>query len=310
MSKSNTFLGIGALICVFLIVFLNYKSKNQIIGPRILIGSSLYKQKCVDLYIKERSPDPKLIVRPPLKEMPKDMANEFTMNGKMPNTKNWYFNEVYSDSASESKKVNQEITLLEFAKNVEKARNKQAMPTYGDSVLNNLMEGYSSRVKDKSVIVIGTQSPWVEAIAYNHGAKFITTLDYTRKKYLITNMKWYHVNDFLDERIKSREIEDFDVAMSFSSIEHSGLGRYGDPLNPNGDIDAVQQMHCLLRPRGLLFLAIPASLDGSSYMEFNAQRVYGKVRLEALFKGWKLLNQTRDSLGIHGIYVLEKIETL
>ena len=28
------------------------------------------------------------------------------------------------------------------------------------------------------------------------------------------------------------ELEEFDFAASYSSIEHSGLGRYGDPLNP------------------------------------------------------------------------------
>ena len=33
----------------------------------------------------------------------------------------------------------------------------------------------------------------------------------------------------------------FDAVVSFSSIEHSGLGRYGDALNPWGDLIASAQ---------------------------------------------------------------------
>jgi len=37
----------------------------------------------------------------------------------------------------------------------------------------------------------------------------------------------------MQERLESLYL--FDMVFSFSSIEHDGLGRYGDPLNPNGD---------------------------------------------------------------------------
>ena len=37
----------------------------------------------------------------------------------------------------------------------------------------------------------------------------------------------------------------FDVVFTYSSVEHSGLGRYGDPLNPAGDLMAAasNQLH-------------------------------------------------------------------
>ena len=41
-----------------------------------------------------------------------------------------------------------------------------------------------------------------------------------------------------DER---RQKLNFDAVVSFSSIEHSGLGRYGDALNPWGDLIASAQ---------------------------------------------------------------------
>ena len=34
-------------------------------------------------------------------------------------------------------------------------------------------------------------------------------------------------------------LEKFDIMVSFSSLEHSGLGRYGDELNPWGDLIAM-----------------------------------------------------------------------
>ena len=54
-------------------------------------------------------------------------------------------------------------------------------------------------------------------------------------------------------------MENFDVAMSFLSIEHTGLGRYGDALSPYGDVDADKQVHCMLKPGVLFFLALPTS---------------------------------------------------
>ena len=44
----------------------------------------------------------------------------------------------------------------------------------------------------------------------------------------------------------------FALALSISSFEHDGLGRYGDPLNPEGDLAAMAQMEVRVRVRSLL----------------------------------------------------------
>ena len=139
-------------------------------------------------------------------------------------------------------------------------------------------------------------------------ASQITTLDYTRKIYELDRLVWLHVNDYLDDLIsKKKELEQFDNSASFSSIEHSGLGRYGDPLSPEGDIDAVQQVHCLLKPNGLFWLGLPTSHDDSSFIEFNAHRVYGSKRLRLLFRGWNVLDAVRCRDNEHSIFLIEKI---
>ena len=54
-------------------------------------------------------------------------------------------------------------------------------------------------------------------------------------------------------------------------IEHIGLGRYGDPLDPDGDLKAIGELVRVLAPGGNLLVATPV---GRPRVEFNAHRVY------------------------------------
>ena len=53
---------------------------------------------------------------------------------------------------------------------------------------------------------------------------------------------------------RSDDIALFDLTVSYSGIEHDGLGRYGDPINPEGDISAMREMWLLTRPGGILLV--------------------------------------------------------
>jgi SAM-dependent methyltransferase len=54
-------------------------------------------------------------------------------------------------------------------------------------------------------------------------------------------------------------------------IEHIGLGRYGDPLDPDGDLKAIGELVRVLAPGGNLLVATPV---GQPRVQFNAHRVY------------------------------------
>ena len=169
------------------------------------------------------------------------------------------------------------------------------------------MHKFKPYIQGKSLAVIGTRVPWVEAIGIDVGCSKVVTLDYTHAIYSDSNMKWMHVNDYLDQAINNPgQLEQFDAIVSFSSLEHSGLGRYGDPLNPNGDIEAVRQIHCMLKPGGLFFLGLPTNDDDSSHIDFNAHRVYGSARLEMLYQGWRLLTRKKSPVDFHSVFVLQK----
>lgn len=54
------------------------------------------------------------------------------------------------------------------------------------------------------------------------------------------------------------------------SLEHFGLGRYGDPIDIDGHIKGLNSLHKILKPNGLLYLSVPI---GPERIEFNGHRV-------------------------------------
>jgi hypothetical protein len=170
------------------------------------------------------------------------------------------------------------------------------------------MDQYSTRIQNQKFLVIGTEYIWIEALALLFQASQVTTLEYTHKLYERGDLKWFHVFEFLKLSIEKEVAAQFANAASYSSIEHTGLGRYGEPLSPSGDLHAIQMINCLLKPRGLFFLSLPTSKDNSSYLEFNARRIYGHDRLEIILKDWTVL-KTMKNIGDtfdDTLFILEK----
>jgi SAM-dependent methyltransferase len=63
------------------------------------------------------------------------------------------------------------------------------------------------------------------------------------------------------------------------ALEHIGLGRYGDQLDPRGHERSLSQLAALLKPQGILYLSLPL---GRSRIEFNAHRVFSFDDMRAL----------------------------
>ena len=74
------------------------------------------------------------------------------------------------------------------------------------------------------------------------GATNVTTLEYNDINNSVKNVKIIKPSDvkrIWNKKPGQRNEEfNFDVVVTYSSIEHSGMGRYGDPLNPWGDLIA------------------------------------------------------------------------
>lgn len=63
-------------------------------------------------------------------------------------------------------------------------------------------------------------------------------------------------------------------------IEHIGLGRYGDPLDPTGSIRAAHELVRVLAPGGRLYLSVPV---GRERVCFNAHRVVSPATVQSWF---------------------------
>src|SRR5262249_34943075 len=67
-------------------------------------------------------------------------------------------------------------------------------------------------------------------------------------------------------------------------IEHIGLGRYGDPLDPSGAERAAKELQRVLAPGGRLYLSTPV---GRERVCFNAHRVFAPDTIVRIFSDLK-----------------------
>jgi hypothetical protein len=75
----------------------------------------------------------------------------------------------------------------------------------------------------------------------------VTTSDYTNLTAMLTHprrLRYIHPDDLM----QPDQQPVFDLAVSFSSMEHAGLGRYGDPFNFIGDLQEMARLSCVVRP--------------------------------------------------------------
>jgi hypothetical protein len=64
------------------------------------------------------------------------------------------------------------------------------------------------------------------------------------------------------------------------TIEHIGLGRYGDEIDYNGDLKAINELKRVLAPSGNLLLVVPI---GKPVIMFNAHRIYSYRQIKDYF---------------------------
>ena len=71
-------------------------------------------------------------------------------------------------------------------------------------------------------------------------------------------------------------------------IEHIGLGRYGDPLDPQGDLKAISELKRVLKPGGQLLFVVP--VGSTAKIIFNAHRIYQYQQVAEYFKNLSLVS--------------------
>ena len=239
------------------------------------------------------------------REPPARWHDEFTMHGRYP------VRPMYRDDPSEARvghAVGGNATVASpdwdearINSMAEHAARGTMWPRYNQ--LNRaLIRGMRhANLTNKRVLVIGSTSPWVEAICLAAGAAQVVTLEYAR---IVTNHPLVTTlvpAEFL-ARARRGALPRFDRVVTASSVEHSGLGRYGDSLNPWGDIIAIARAWCVSAEDARLVIAVPTAFNGKATeaetdaeaehlgtdrLKFNAGRTYGPVRYPYLVTNWR-----------------------
>ncbi len=69
------------------------------------------------------------------------------------------------------------------------------------------------------------------------------------------------------------------------AVEHFGLGRYGDPIDPLGYKKCIDEIKRIVKKKGHIYFSVPI---GKQRLEFNNQRVFNPKYVLDLFSGMKL----------------------
>lgn len=160
--------------------------------------------------------------------------------------------------------------------------------SHGATMFNNEEQEHH----DRRILVAGSISPWVEALILNSSMKpqsvFVT--DYNPIVSEDPRIQFIH----MDELKSLEKSPEYDIIVSYSSIEHDGIGRYGDPINPMGDMAAMAEYHTMLKDGGILILGVPvvASDNMSGKIDCNWHRIYSMLRLQKLMCGFQFMRNS------------------
>ena len=219
------------------------------------------------------------------RHVPLEYRNDYEMQGRA-TIESWYIQDVYLGPAAKQTVWTEE--QIETWKQQALQGNFDGFGNYQlidrqtlFDVLKNVVN-----ITNQSVLVLGSETPWVEALCLASGAKTVTTLEYGA---IVSHHPQVHVltpSEFRHSYL-SGTLSTFDAIVSYSSLEHSGLGRYGDSLNPWGDIMSLARAWCVTKKGGTLTLGLPS---GHDKVYFNAARIYGIQRWPYMTTNWARVN--------------------
>jgi len=209
----------------------------------------------------------------PIEKIPDSLLDEYSMNGLVE------IKYKYRDDSTEEvqRQIANNFTSEAFNRYYRMAKRRESN-YYGktDKWLHEALSDY--RIKCYTAIVFGSACPWYEAIAIRNGVERCDVLEYSPRADVHPRVR-YCKEDELAVR--------YDVALSISSFEHYGLGRYGDPIGPNSDLIAMEKVKGLLKDGGLLCLSVPIGVDA---VYWNVHRVYGEHRFPVLIDGFDMID--------------------
>ena len=82
--------------------------------------------------------------------------------------------------------------------------------------------------------------------------------------------------DLMDDLVFNKKNDYTDSLSCLHALEHFGLGRYGDPIDPIGYQKGLINMSRILKKDGIFYLSIPL---GQERVEFNANHIFNPSKI-------------------------------
>jgi SAM-dependent methyltransferase len=112
----------------------------------------------------------------------------------------------------------------------------------------------------------------------------VEILDIRPQPHKVRNVVFHQLD--LMKPLPEAWIECTDSLSCLHTIEHFGLGRYGDTIDPQGHIKGLEQLKRMVKPGGIFYLSTPI---GPQRVEFNAHRIFSAETLLNWFgEGWQI----------------------
>jgi SAM-dependent methyltransferase len=95
-----------------------------------------------------------------------------------------------------------------------------------------------------------------------------------------------------------------DSLSSLCVIEHIGLGRYGDPIDPWGSEKSIKELKRVLKRGGVLLFSVPIDKENKVY--FNAHRAFTRDYIIKLFDEFEILEERYQ----HGNFLYDSYDPI
>lgn len=237
--------------------------------------SPVASESCAALI--ERYSAPKLPSTGPPRQMPEELVAGFTMDGSI-ELGEFFVDDTMGGQGSHYKYPRRDIDHM--IKGAAAALGSTRGGRKNDHWIADALKANRDIIKGGDVLIYGSMEPWYEAMMIAMEAKSVTTVEYNELTYDhpgITTATPQELPAIVEAK------GGFDVALSISSFDHDGLGRYGDPLEPNNDLRAMRTARCFLKDTGVLVATVPI---GPDVVVWNLHRRYGERRLPWMLDDW------------------------
>jgi SAM-dependent methyltransferase len=121
-------------------------------------------------------------------------------------------------------------------------------------------------INPKDILDIGSYRLYIIGLLAYYN---ISTIDVRERSQTLEN----EVSHTCDAKRLMLPNNSFDMVVSLNSIEHFGLGRYGDTFDGDADVKAVHEMIRVLKIGGYLLFTTTIT-QGAPSIAFNAHRIY------------------------------------